>query len=428
MKLLAKYNRVHIAATVLVLLVGSVCYYFILRYVLIHQLDKDLKVEEQEVKEYVRLNNRLPNAANYKDQKVVFEPAEATGIKRIISSVNLYDTAEDEYRQGRRLIFTIQSEGKNYTVSVTKSQQETEDLIRLIILLTLAIVLLLLAVLFVITRLVLNKLWLPFNNTLQQLQQFNLSNTTAITLNNSDINEFKELNDAVMAMSETVLNDYGALKNFTENASHEIQTPLAVIKTKLELLMQAENFSEAQMRYIQQIQEEISRLSKLNQALLLLTKIDNRQFKDTESVDIANIITRQLDNYEELITAKEITLTKNIAGESFVVMNKTMAEILVSNLITNAIKHNIKKGTIQINADGNLLTVKNTGAVLSTNPNELFERFKKDKVNSESLGLGLSIVKKIADQCRFKASYNYTNGSHIVSINFKQGNPAFTIS
>ena len=418
MKLLARYNRVNIAATILVLLVGGLCYYFILRFVLIHQLDKDLKVEEQEVKDYVQRNNSLPNAANYKDQKVVFEPDESVLIKRKIFSVNLYDTAEDEQQQGRQLIFTINSAGKNYKVTITKSQQETEDLVKLIVMLTLAIVVLLLMVLFIINRFVLNKLWLPFNNTLQQLKQFNLSNKTAINLKDTNISEFIELNAAVTAMSNSVLKDYDALKSFTENASHEIQTPLAVIKSKLELLMQAENFSEAQMHYIQNIQEEISRLSKLNQSLLLLTKIDNQQFKDTEKVDIANIITKHLNNYEELITAKEIALTKNISEGNFVVMNKVMAEILVSNLITNAIKHNVERGSITIELNKDQLTVSNSGPVLATNPKELFERFKKDKVNSESLGLGLSIVKKICEQYHFKVDYNYTNGLHTVSLSF----------
>ena len=418
MKLLSKYNRVNIAATILVLLAGGLCYYYILRFVLIHQLDKDLKVEEQEVKDYVKFNNNLPKAANYRDQKVVFEPTELADIKRKVSSINLYDTAEDEDRQGRQLIFSIESAGKNYKVTITKSQQETEDLIQLIVMLTLAIVVLLLVVLFIINRFVLNKLWLPFNNTLQQLKQFNVSNTTAIQLKNSSINEFKELNAAVTAMSNSVLKDYSALKSFTENASHEIQTPLAVINSKLELLMQSENFSEQQMQYIQNIQEEISRLSKLNQSLLLLTKIDNQQFKDTEKVDVATVINKHLDNYEELISAKEIVLTKNINNQSVVVMNKTMAEILVSNLITNAIKHNIKKGTIEITTDKDQLIVKNTGPALGTNPNELCERFKKDKVNSESLGLGLSIVKKICEQYNFKVDYNYANGLHTVSVNF----------
>lgn len=418
MKLLARYNRVNIAATILVLLVGGLCYYFILRFVLIHQLDKDLKIEEQEIKDYVQGNSNLPNAANYKDQKVVFEPTVSISIKRKIFSVNLYDTAEDEHIQGRRLIFIIQNEGKNYKVSITKSQQETEDLIQLIVLLTLAIVVLLLVVLFIINRFVLNKLWLPFNTTLQQLKQFNLSNKSSIKLEDSSINEFKELNSAVTVMSNSVIKDYDALKSFTENASHEIQTPLAVINSKLELLMQSENFSETQMQYIQNIQEEISRLSRLNQSLLLLTKIDNQQFKQTEEVDMATIISKRLNNYEELIAAKEITLTKNIDAGCVVSMNKTMAEILVSNLITNAIKHNIDKGAITITLQNDRLVVSNTGTELNSNPNELFERFKKDKVNSESLGLGLSIVEKIGEQYNFKAVYDYVKGLHTITIHF----------
>ncbi|MEY2918625.1 MAG: hypothetical protein RIS73_2339 [Bacteroidota bacterium] len=418
MKLLAKYNKVNIAATILVLLVGGLCYYFILRIVLIHQLNNDLKIEEQEIKDYVKLNNSLPNAANYKDQKIAFEPTDLSFIKRKIKWINIYDAAEHENTPGRQLIFSIECAGKNYKVSITKSQQETEDLIQLIVLLTLAIVVLLLVVLFIINRFVLNKLWLPFNNTLQQLKQFNLSNKSAIQLEDSNINEFKELNSAVITMSNRVIKDYDALKSFTENASHEIQTPLAVINSKLELLMQSENFSEMQMHYIQNIQEEISRLSKLNQSLLLLTKIDNQQFKETEEVDMATVIGKHLNNYEELIAAKEITLTKNIDADCIVSMNKTMAEILVSNLITNAIKHNIDKGAITITLENNRLVVSNTGVELNSNPNELFERFKKDKVNSESLGLGLSIVKKIGEQYNFKAVYNYANGLHTVAINF----------
>jgi signal transduction histidine kinase len=418
MKLFTKYNRINIAATVLVLLVGGCCYYFILRFVLIHQLDKDLKIEEQEIKDHVKQNNSLPNAANYKDQKIVYESSTRILDKRAIKSITIYDSAEDETTPGRQLTFTINSAGKNYLVSITKSQQETEDLVQLIVLLTLAIVVLLLLVLFIINRFVLNKLWLPFNNTLTELKQFNLSNKKEIQLKTSNINEFEELNIAVTEMSKAVLKDYEALKNFTENASHEIQTPLAVINSKLELLMQSENFTEQQVQYIGHIQGETSRLSKLNQSLLLLTKIDNRQFKHTEEVDIAKIVSKQLSNYEELIAAKGITLTKDIASACIVSMNEMMAEILVANLITNAIKHNLDNGTIAVTVNKKELAVSNTGSPLDGDPAVMFERFKKDKVNSDSLGLGLSIVKKITEQYGFTVRYSYADMIHTVSIHF----------
>lgn len=417
MKLLAKYNRANILATTIVFMIAGVCYYFILHLVLIKQLDKDLRVEEQEIRDYVKAHNSLPDAADYKDQQVSFEQV-AEAIKRKFRSIDILKEKGHEYITIRRLMFPVNISGVNYKVSVSKSQQETEDLIQLIVSITLAMVVLLLLILFIINRFVLNKLWLPFNNTLTQLRQFNLQSKKNLGLNDTGINEFKELNKAVMVMSNQVLKDYESLKSFTENASHEIQTPLAVINSKLELLMQSENFTEQQMNGVETIQDEIRRLSRLNQSLLLLTKIDNCQFRETEEVGLAKIMVRQLNNYEELIAARHIMLTKHISTHVPVLMNETLAGVLITNLLTNAIKHNIDDGTIAISLQETHLSVSNTGNALSCTPEELFERFRKDTRQTESLGLGLSIVKKICDQYDFKVSYSFMDGIHKLSILF----------
>ena len=219
-------------------------------------------------------------------------------------------------------------------------------------------------------------------------------------------------------MNVQQLKDYEALKNFTENASHEIQTPLAVVHSKLELLMQSDNFTELQMKDIETINSEVSRLSKLNHSLLLLTKIDNLQFQETGTTAIGKIILKHLDNYEELITAKQITLTKNIDTAFEVLMNETMAEVLISNLITNAIKHNMEHGFINISLHEKQLTIENTGTSLQCKPEELFERFKKDEPQSESLGLGLSIVKKIGEQYNLKVMYSCIDRLHTLTVQF----------
>ncbi len=403
--------------TITVLLIGGLCYYFILHFLLLNQLDSDLKVEEQEIVDYVRTNNTLPQAANYKDLKIAFEPTGVT-VKRKIKSRHFFNRSEDENIAIRQLIFPITVSGKLYNVFISKSQKETEDLIMLIVFITLALVALLLIVLFIINRFVLNKLWYPFNNTIRELKKFNVNTKSALELSDNNIDEFVELNNAVTTMRNTVVKDYEALKSFTENASHEIQTPLAIVNSKLELLVQADNFTELQMQDIQTIHDEISRLSKLNQSLLLLTKIDNQQFQEIEQVDLVKIINKLLNNYEELLSAKQIKLTKNISDTYPVLMNETMAQILISNLITNAIKHNITDGSIDITLTENKLVVRNTGTTLSCGPDELFERFKKDKVNSESLGLGLSIVKKICERYHFTTKYSYKEEWHILSIRF----------
>lgn len=418
MKLLAKYNSVNIMASILVLLIGGLCYYFIISFVLINQLDKDLLVEEQEIKDYLSVHDSLPKASLYKDQKIEFKSAGVSGVERSIKSIILFDEAEAENVASRQLTFFVSSAGKHYKVSITRSKEEAEDLVELIVEITLALVLLLLLGLFIINRFVLNKLWIPFNNTLKELKNFNLNTAAGLQLQETRINEFQELNSAVKLMSNQVIKDYDALKSFTENASHEIQTPLAIVQLKLELLMQSENFSALQMQHIQTIQEEISRLSKLNKSLLLLTKIDNRQFNDVEEVDVEKIINKLLANYEELMVAKHIKLTKYSEAKCKVFMNEMMAEVMFSNLITNAIKHNIYGGTIEVVLSNIELIIRNTGRELNCNPEELFERFKKDKVASDSLGLGLAIVKKICLQYNFGINYSCTDAVHSITVRF----------
>lgn len=418
MKLLAKFNRTNILVTIAVFLIGGFCYYLILQYVLLDHLDSDLKVEEQEITDYIHANNRLPNPANYKDQIIEFAPTNEPVVRKI-KSIDTLNSKENEYVSIRQLVFSATISGKYYQVSISKTQEETEDLIQLIVPITLGLVVFLLIILFIINHFILNKLWHPFNVTLGVLKQFNLNSNPSIQLKDNNISEFKELNNAVSKMSKRVLSDYEALKSFTENASHEIQTPIAIVSSKLELLMQSESFTETQMQDIQIIHDEIRRLSKLNQSLLLLTKIDNQQFQETEPVDLGIIINKRLYNYEELIASKGITLTQNIKSPFTLLMNEIMAEVLVSNLITNAIKHNTKNGTIHITLDENQLTISNTGSPLTTNPDELFERFKKDKANSESLGLGLAIVKKICEQYNFAVRYDSTNSVHTLTIVFQ---------
>ena len=417
MKLFAKYNRVNIVATVVVLLIGGICYYLILHFVLLKQLDNDLNAEEQEIKNYILLNHLLPVPTNTKEQEIIFKES-TSAIKRKIESKKIYKKEDDEYEICRILFFAVNVSGKNYNVYISQSQEATEDLMQLIASITLGLVLLLLFILFIVNRFILNKLWHPFNTTLAKLKEFDINKNQKLQLNTTNIDEFIDLNYAVTKMNESVVRDYNALKSFTENASHEIQTPLAIVNTKLELLIQSENFTAAQMQNIQTIHNEINRLSKLNKSLLLLTKIDNHQFEEKEEVDIVKIITTLLNNYDELFTAKKINLIKEMETTVFILMNETMAQVLVSNLITNAIKHNIDNGTMNIFLNNTFLLITNTGTALQNYHANMFERFKKDKMDSDSLGLGLSIVKRICDLYNFTVIYNYENNLHSIKIVF----------
>ncbi|MGH2563091.1 MAG: sensor histidine kinase, partial [Ginsengibacter sp.] len=399
------------------LLLSAVFYYFVIEAALVHQLDKNLKVEEKEIKDYIQENNILPDSSDSRDEQEVYTSANDEKITRKFSSIELHNNERHKRIYYRQLEFPVTVNGKIYKADVRKSQEETEDIVRLILKITLAIVVLLLATLFIINRFVLSKLWKPFNSTLQQIKQFNVTGKESVHLEPTNINEFAELNNAVSIMTKKASQDYNEIKSFTENASHEIQTPLAIIRSRLELLSQSE-MKEEQMNAIQSISETTNRLSKLNQSLILLTKIDNNQFAKSEAVNLSKIVQSHLNNYEELLHAKEISLEKAIQQNVVIQMNETLAEILIVNLLTNSIRHNIDKGIIRIELNNKLLAISNTGNVPVTDPSLYFERFKKDSSSGESLGLGLSIVKKICDTFNFNISYNFRDGFHNINIIF----------
>ncbi len=424
MKLIAKYNRVNIPITIAVLLISSVAYYFILHYVLIRQVDKDLRIEQQEIVHHIKVKGSLPETSNYKDQQIAFQQTNLNDFKEKLYTESDYNKKEDEKEPFRRIDFLVNQNGTNYIATVKKSEQETEDIVRLILMITFSVIAVLLLVLFITNRFLLSKLWKPFNHTLGQLKQFNLSSKTDITLEVTNVDEFKELNNTAMSLTQKVKNDYETLKSFTGNASHELQTPLAIIKNKIELLSQSEHLEESQVKIMQSINNAASRLSRLNQSLLLLTKIENRQFEDTEKINLSAVLENCIENYQEAAELKSLTVEKNIEKNIYVQMNHSLADILCSNIILNAIKHNFPGGKIKINLTESALVVSNSGGEPKLTTIELFERFKKESTSPESLGLGLSIVKTICDSYGFDVSYNYDDATHVVKITFmKINNP-----
>ena len=418
MKLIAKYNRVTIPITVFILLISSIAYYFILHYVLLRQVDKDLRIEQQEIIHHITATGTLPETSNYKDQKIAFQPTNLFHFKEKLSTQSNYNPKENEQEPFRRIDFLVTQNGKNYIATVKKSEQETEDIVKLILIITFLVIAVLLLILFVTNRFLLGKLWEPFNHTMDQLKQFNLSSKNEIELYSTDVDEFRELNNTSIDLTQKVKNDYESLKSFTGNASHEIQTPLAIIKNKIELLSQSEHLEESQVDIIKSLNEAASRLSRLNQSLLLLAKIENRQFQHTEKINLSSFLEKCIENFQEPAVLKNINLEKNIKENIFISMNDSLADIVLSNILLNAIKHNYEGGDIKIDLDEFSLTVSNTGYAPKLKPGEVFERFKKDSTSQDSLGLGLSIVKTIAENYGLKVAYCYKEQKHILKILF----------
>jgi signal transduction histidine kinase len=369
---------------------------------------------------YVKEKGALPEASDYKDQQIVFHPFTKDHFKTKWSTEKEFDKKEDETESFRKLEFLVTVNADHYIAEVKKSQQETEDIVKMMLMITCALIIFVLLVIFVANRYILVKLWEPFNHTLKQLRNFQLLSKNEIVPLKTDINEVRELHETSSFMIQKVKKDYESLKNFSENASHEIQTPLAIIRNKIELLSQSENLTASQVSLIHGLHEAASKLSRLNQSLLLLTKIENQQFGDKCEIDISLIVNRCISNFEELAGIKHIPIRKDISDGVAVEMNGSLAEILISNLIVNAIKHNFENGEIQISLHPGSLKVINTGAEPPENTTVLFERFRKGSASGDSTGLGLAIVKTICDTYRFPIDYNYREEMHVVEVIFPE--------
>jgi len=259
----------------------------------------------------------------------------------------------------------------------------------------------------------------PFQNTLDIIRKFSVKHEFEEHFPNTSTSEFKKLNQFIMDMMRGARRDYLALKEFSENASHEIQTPLSIAQGKLELLMESnDELSEEQMELISSALYALKRLSKLGNSLSLLTKIENQEFSDFSSVDMTKLVSRFLFDFKELVELKDIKMFSEVSPDVQVTGNLVLLELLVTNLLNNAVRHNHSGGEIYVRLMQNKLEVKNTGEALKVDANDIFNRFKKGSDNPDSLGLGLSIVKRICTEHQFDIKYTRADEQHCFTVSW----------
>ncbi|MEO5502062.1 MAG: HAMP domain-containing sensor histidine kinase [Ginsengibacter sp.] len=422
MKLISKYNRFTMPVIVLILLISGLLFYYILHYILLRQVDKDLRIEQSEIIHFVNEKKSLPETADYKDQKIDFIPSTADHYQENFATIRSKDKQnnnEIEDESFRRFQFLVKVDGKNYIARVTKSQQETEDIVTIISLLTLSIIGVLLVILAFINRIILANVWRPFYNSLEIIRHYKISGEKKINFSRTDIDEFAQMQSDFSLMAEKATNDYRSLKTFTENASHEMQTPLAIIRNKLEIFSQNSELNKKESQLLYSVHAAANRLSKLNESLLLLTKIENDYFINNESVNFSKLLSDYIETIKEPALIQNITINATIDQGVVINMNEPLAEILISNVVSNAFKHNYRDGEMNINLSQKEFRISNTGKEPMFNTEMLIERFQKDSANPDSIGLGLSIVKKITESYGFLLSYLYKNKTHIITILFK---------
>lgn len=396
---------------------GGVIFYMQVKGNIDEDVTEDLYLKKDKVLQYFKDSSKIPPRRISLDDEIIFTE-QSVPINEQLRDTILVNHLDEEEQPYIQLIFPAKLGDKYYSVTINKAMFESEDLIESVITSFVITAALLIVSLFVFSRLVSKSFMMPFYRTLKAMQRFEVNKNEPIKLSPVKTSEFRTLNEVIIRMTDKILSDYRNLKEFTENASHEIQTPLAIIRSKLELMIQQENLSGEQMDLLQDIYESANRLSRLNQSLLLLSKIENRQFHEEEKIDLKALIENKLSQFEEMIAYRNIIVEKHLSGSTNIKMNLQLADILISNIIGNAIKHNINHGTIIIELGNNSLVISNSGTTSQMPIEKLFQRFQKANSSSDSAGLGLSIIKQITDNYNFMLNYKYLSDKHIISVTF----------
>lgn len=266
-------------------------------------------------------------------------------------------------------------------------------------------------------RFISERLWQPFEKTLKAIESFKLENGMCPELEDSSIKEFARLNTALERLMTDSLHSYKLQKEFTENASHELQTPLAVFQSKLDLLLQQQDITMRQADIVQDLYQMNSRLSRLSRNLLLLAKMENKQFNRMETIDIVTVMKELLPYMESL--ADSLVLKKNFKINSLPLKaNRSLSESMINNLIVNAVRHNKPDGEITISLSDSRLTVSNTSDEAALDESQIFNRFYRPSEKTKGNGLGLSIVKAVCEYHGWKISYSYSNKKHEFTVIF----------
>ena len=378
-----------------------------------YRSDRELITEEIAWIKYLR--SEVANGTTFilrTPDLAIFPTRAAVASHPTITNTNGYGINENgvPYRQ---LSQVVSISGIAYQIIIRQSQEQKAALVTDVTRIMLFVFIGLFVATLIFNWAISKRLWMPFRRSLNKIRSVELQKMENVHFEETNTKEFNELNASLNYMKTRIYKDYVNMKEFTENAAHEMQTPVAVVLSKLELLLQDSNLKDDQVLAILQSTDALRQLSKLNESLLLLAKIENNQFETTTQISLADVTEKYIHLFDEFIKEKQLTIKTIFNGSFMVQLHPILADSLIINLLGNAIKYNYNGGSIDITIDDNKFQISNTSLFSAIPPDKLFMRLNTSKKTKEiSNGLGLAIVKKIADVHHLNIDYHSENGVH----------------
>lgn len=316
-----------------------------------------------------------------------------------------------------RLLWQYEMNEHNIVLSDAAARHDQFLIIAAVTLLTALFFLLLLGGFILMNKRISRKIWQPFYNSIDEIRRFDLHKQQSVQFEQTDIEEFSTLNKNLQALINSSITAYRQQKEFIDNASHELQTPLAIVQSKLEMLLQSQPLTSQQYQQIEETIRALGRISRINKNLLLLSKIENSQYSESEQVSLSGIIDSLLQQLNPFIDDRGVIIEKQVTAPVTLVCNPVLIEILLTNLLINAIRYSKPGSTIQLQLQPHSLLVQNPGPA-ALQADQLFKRFASANPEKPGTGLGLAIVKEICLRYGWQAAYDFERGNHRFLIRF----------
>lgn len=414
MKLLTRTTVTYVSVTIAVFALGSWLFYSFLNDLVLEEATESLEMKKEMIIEILETDSVITETPLADDVKITA----SVPFKEYMSDTMMYDSLMGETLPFRVIHFPVEMNDDIFRVSIRKPLLESDDLQEGMISSFLIVLGVLIGILVLFIWIASGRIWKPFFTSLEQLNNFRPGAGKPVELPQTRVKEFNELNSAIEKMTSNTESSFQSLKSFSENAAHEIQTPLAVIQSTTEVLLQDDKLTEEQHKTISHLSSTTARLSNIVSTLLLLTRIENKQFQQEIPINFSEVVSGKMELFSELFEQRGIKLTVHINPDVYVKLHRVLAEILVSNLLVNAVKHTDAGGTATVMLSQSEFCVKNSGWPLKGDSSRIFERFYKEDQSDQSTGLGLSLVKMATDVAGLAIAYTYAEGNHSFSVRF----------
>lgn len=420
MKLLNYTSAYFAVVLLLIITIWAGIFYYSLLDEIYDSIDDGLDNQKGLVIQKAAIDTTVLNKNSFEESDYAIREltaAEAVNFQDTYTDTMMYMQNEKSDEPVRLLKTVFLQNGRYYQLQVATSMVEEDDLSKQLFYSILWLYTGLVITIILFNNFLLKKVWHPFNQLLKQLKKFRLDKPEPIATVKTNVDEFRLLNETVEKLLKRNIDVYTSQKNFIENASHELQTPLAISINKLEALAENNQLPGDQLQLLASALDNLERLTRLNKSLLLLSKIENKQFAEETPVDINRLTQKIVSDFSDQAAFSDLRVTIIEKDNCVQNMNADLAGMLITNLIKNAVVHNKPGGFVDIIVHKNSLTVENSGVDKPLDEEKIFSRFHSGNPSAASTGLGLAIVKAITGLYHFRTSYRFDQ-KHIITIHF----------